>query len=220
MRMPAAGVLVSSEQKRLDTGKLSIFSDKFELMNLPTPHCPRTQEQSTTKTVSVRLLERTAKDWGVEYRTSQPIRSRRHPQKGKTTVDLEKETLRPNLAAIQGFSSWDCPNLLTTFWNHGGSFYDYRLPMTIPQISNLLALMADPLQTVVLQVVKPLPVWLGKFQMNYSVAGKRTACQLLSPERPLRPTSSWWMATSRSTSCEMALDGQRGCLEWHPTATP
>lgn len=53
--------------------------------------------------------------------------------------------------------------------------------MTIPQISNLLALMADPLQTVVLQVVKPLPVWLGKFRMNYSVAGKPTACQLFEP---------------------------------------
>ena len=55
--------------------------------------------------------------------------------------------------------------------------------MKLQHSTNLLSLASDPMQTAVLQIVKPLPVWLGKFRMRQPHGGKSSFCQLFEPSQ-------------------------------------
>jgi hypothetical protein len=53
--------------------------------------------------------------------------------------------------------------------------------MKLQHSTNLLSLASEPLQEAVLQIVKPLQVWLGKFQMRLPGGTKSSFCQLFEP---------------------------------------
>lgn len=68
--------------------------------------------------------------------------------------------------------------------------------MPLQKITNLLELLPDPLEVALLEVVKPFPIWVGRYDMGLKVRGRNCACRLFEPTQAL-------------VSDELLVDGER-----------
>jgi hypothetical protein len=68
--------------------------------------------------------------------------------------------------------------------------------MPSQKIINLLELLPDPLEVALLEIVKPFPIWIGRYEMGVKVRGRTCPCRLFEPAQAM-------------ISDELLVDGER-----------